>query len=44
MRLLDGYRGPAWVVEEVRLIASFLGEGPRNRPRHEQVASFPLGA
>ncbi|MDT7570505.1 MAG: 2,3-cyclic 3-phosphodiesterase [Actinomycetota bacterium] len=43
VRLLDAYRGPAWVVDEVRLIASYLGEGPRNRPRHEQVASFPLG-
>ncbi|MCA1481800.1 2'-5' RNA ligase family protein, partial [Bradyrhizobium sp. NBAIM08] len=43
VRLLDGYRGPAWVVDEVRLIASFLGEGPRNRPRHELLASFPLG-
>lgn len=43
VRLLDEYRGPAWAVEEVRLIASYLGEGPRNRPRHEHVASFPLG-
>ncbi len=32
VRLLDGYRGPAWIVDEVRLVASFLGEGPRNRP------------
>ena len=43
VRLLDAYRGPAWVVDEVRLIASHLGEGPRNRPRHEPLASFPLG-
>ena len=43
VRLLDGYRGPAWAVDEVRLVASFLGEGPRNRPRHEVLASFPLG-
>ena len=43
VRLLDGYRGPDWVVDEIRLIASFLGEGPRNRPRHELLASFPLG-
>ena len=43
VRLLAEYRGPDWSVDEVRLIASYLGEGPRNRPRHEVVASFPLG-
>ena len=43
VRLLAEYRGPAWTVDEVRLVASYLGEGPRNRPRHEVVASFPLG-
>ena len=43
VRLLDDYRGPGWSVDEVRLVASYLGEGPRNRPRHEVVASFPLG-
>jgi 2'-5' RNA ligase len=43
VRLLHEYRGPAWAVEEVRLVASYLGEGPRNRPRHEPLASFPLG-
>jgi 2'-5' RNA ligase len=31
-------------VAEVELVASYLGQGPRNRPRHELVASFPLGA
>ena len=41
VRLLDAYRGPAWVVDEVRLIASFLGEGPRNRPRHEVRGVVP---
>lgn len=43
VRLLDGYRGPAWTVDEITLVASYLGEGPRKRPRHEVVASFPLG-
>ncbi len=35
VRLLDGYRGPTWRVEDVVLVASYLHEGPRNRPRHE---------
>jgi len=43
VRLLDAYRGPSWAVDEVALVASHLGEGPRRRPRHETVASFALG-
>ena len=43
VRLLDAYAGPAWLVEEVALVASYLGEGPRRRPRHEVVESFSLG-
>ena len=43
VRLLDGYRGPAWTVGEVALVASHLGEGPRRRPRHEVVETFTLG-
>ena len=42
VRLLDAYRGPAWSVDHIDLIASYLGEGPRKRPRYETVASFPL--
>ncbi|MBD8868130.1 RNA 2',3'-cyclic phosphodiesterase [Nocardioides donggukensis] len=42
VRLLDGYAGPAWAVDEIALIASHLGEGPRNRPRHEVLDRFPL--
>ncbi|SEB90978.1 2'-5' RNA ligase [Nocardioides exalbidus] len=42
VRLLDAYDGPAWVVDEVALVASHLGEGPRRRPRHEVVATYPL--
>ncbi len=42
VRLLDAYRGPAWEVGEIELIASYLGQGPRNRPRHVPVAAFPL--
>lgn len=44
VRLLDAYRGPSWDVDRIDLVASYLGEGPRNRPRHETVASFPLAA
>lgn len=43
VRLLDGYAGPSWTVDEVSLVASYLGEGPRRRPRYEVVAQVPLG-
>ena len=43
VRLLDGYAGPRWMIEEVALVASYLGEGPRKRPRHEVVETFSLG-
>ena len=43
VRLLDAYDGPRWVVSEVALVASHLGEGPRRRPRHEVVETYALG-
>lgn len=43
VRLLDAYEGPAWTVDEVELIRSHLGEGPRRTPRYETVAVFALG-
>jgi 2'-5' RNA ligase len=43
VRLLDAYHGPAWTVEEFALVASYLGEGPRKRPRHEVLETFRLG-
>jgi 2'-5' RNA ligase len=43
VRLLDAYDGPTWTVEEIALVASYLGEGPRNRARHEVVETFRLG-
>jgi 2'-5' RNA ligase len=43
VRLLDGYRGPTWTVDRTTLLASYLGEGPRNRPRHEVVEEFSVG-
>src|SRR3954454_4947218 len=43
VRLLDGYAGPRWPAESVALVASYLGEGPRGRPRYETVADLELG-
>ena len=43
VRVLDAYRGPDWDLDEISLIASHLGEGPRKRPRYEAVEVFPLG-
>lgn len=43
VRLLDAYRGPDWRAERYSLVASHLGEGPRNRPRYETVETFELG-
>lgn len=42
VRLLDAYRGPTWRVDEIALIASHLGEGPRRTPRYEVLEAFPL--
>jgi 2'-5' RNA ligase len=44
VRLLESYRGPAWTADSVELVASYLGQGPRNRPRYEHVGSFALGS
>src|SRR5690242_18896251 len=35
VRLLITYRGPYFAIDEIALIASHLGEGPRKRPRYE---------
>jgi 2'-5' RNA ligase len=43
VRLLDTYRGQPWQVEEIALVASYLGEGPRRAARHEVVETFSLG-
>lgn len=43
LRVLDTYRGPTWRVEDIALVASHLGEGPRRRPRYEVVDTFALG-
>ena len=43
VRLLDAYDGPTWTVGDIALVASYLGQGPRNRARHEVVETFSLG-
>lgn len=42
VRLLDTYRGPSYDLDEISLIASHLGEGPRKRPRYEVLETFAL--
>jgi RNA 2',3'-cyclic 3'-phosphodiesterase len=42
VRLLDSYSGPAWTVDRLTLVASYLGEGPRGRPRYQPVEEFAL--
>jgi 2'-5' RNA ligase len=42
VRLLDAYRGPAWTVDRLTLVASYLGEGPRGRPRYQPVEELAL--
>jgi 2'-5' RNA ligase len=42
VRLLDGYAGPPWHADRVELVESFLGQGPRGRPRYVTVDTFPL--
>lgn len=42
LRLLDTYTSRVWAVDELALVRSHLGEGPRGRPRYEVVDTFPL--
>lgn len=42
LRVMDTYRGPAWLAEEVELVASHATSGRARR--HETLATFPLGA
>lgn len=42
IRLLDGYAGPAWVIDRIDLIASFLGHGASGRPHYEILGTYPL--
>lgn len=40
---LDTYASRSFPVEEIALVQSHLGEGPRGRPRYAVRASFSLG-
>ncbi|MFL6106868.1 MAG: RNA 2',3'-cyclic phosphodiesterase [Marmoricola sp.] len=42
LRVLDAYRGPSFRIEDVALVQSHLGEGPRKRPRYEVRETFAL--
>lgn len=42
VRLLDGYEGPPWRADRIELVASYLGEGPRNRPRYETIDTLRM--
>jgi 2'-5' RNA ligase len=43
VRLLDSWSSRPFVVEEIELVESFLGEGPRGRPRYQTRSTHPLG-
>lgn len=40
---LSVYRGPTWRARQIELLASHLGEGRGGGPRHEVLATVPLG-
>lgn len=42
LQVLDTFRSAPWIVTDVELVASYLGEGPKRRPRYETVARLPL--
>ena len=42
VRLLETYEGPRWRAEQLTLVESHLGEGPRGRPRHMLMDTFAL--
>lgn len=43
VRLLETYVGPEWPAAEVSVVSSHLGEGPRNGPRYETLATVAIG-
>ena len=42
LQILDTVSSEAWLADEAHLIASYLREGPKRRPRYETVATFGL--
>ncbi len=43
LRVLETYRGPRWVADEVAVVQSHLPRERGHRPRHEVLARCPLG-
>ena len=43
LRVLSAYRSRDFTVDEVVLVESHLGEGPRGRPRHVVAETFAIG-
>lgn len=43
VRALSIYRGPTWEATELELLESRLGQGRSGGPRHEVLATVPLG-
>jgi len=43
LRVLSSYRSREFLVDEVALVESHLGEGPRKRPRYVVAETFALG-
>lgn len=42
-RVLEPYRSPLWPATHLALVASYLGQGPRGRPRYDVLAELPVG-
>ncbi|CAM3286364.1 RNA 2',3'-cyclic phosphodiesterase [Nocardioides dubius] len=43
LRVAETFTSAAFDVDEIALVASHLGEGPRRRPRYERLADLPVG-
>lgn len=43
LRILDEAPDPTWTADELVLVESHLGQGPRGTARHVEQARFPLG-
>ena len=43
LRVLDTYRGPTWTARDVVVVQSHLPRERGHRPRHEVLATAPLG-
>ncbi len=43
LRVLDTYRGPGWTARELVVVQSHQPRERGHRPRHEVLATAPLG-